>query len=555
MTTVRRTAGTPKELETFREAQLGLAAQKSDALSAKKRAAGDRLEKSDIADAWRRALAEPFDQTTALYTLLEEVHPWSVHGLKLAEAEYSRQAAVVHSLDALFARLSLGISGGKITPENARGRHDQRVTMLKSIDRLKTAVAAAGPAIADQFPRAQLKAIESRLNADLARLTKTAEAGANALRSKTWSADPALNTLGRELSVAPDYAKTGKGWFHPSSRRDYRERAHDPFTRFLSAARQTASEERFRADLEKVAGGKLEADRVLVETFLREIGLTPAETKGWKPTAQAIRLALDHELFLPLRALVETRETMNKGDESLSPAIEKAVKNIVRHVVEGDYRSWRLESSIAKKQLSGLNAARLEAWKHRAHHETQYGRVKLETQEEDGLGLFWVTKIGGPSHGFDYGGECLLPLLSNARTKAILVDDPRWPHNAAARAYLRLLHREDQTPVLYLEPLQRDFPHREKFGDDPAIDDAFYAAIMEHAAAKAAEMNLPLSIAPEYAPIADRLKLKTAPAEERLLLRASNGVYEASDTLSGKHDWPQQKDELTEPLKRLWILP
>lgn len=555
MTTLRRTAGAPQELEIFREAQLGIAAKKADELGAKKRAATDRLEKSDIADAWRRALAEPFDQTTALYTLLEEVHPWSVYGLKGAEAEYNKQAAVVHSLDALFARLATGISGGKITPENARGRHEQRVVLLKSIDRLKTAVHAAGPAIAAQFPNAQLKAIESRLEADVAKLINTAKTGANTLEPKTWSADPALNTLGNELRTAPDYAKTGKGWFHPSSRRDYRLRTHDPFTRFISADRQTASETRYRSELEKVSAGKLSPDRALVDTFLREIGLTPADTKGWKPTAEAIRAALDHELFLPLRALVETRATMNKGDETLSPAIEKAVKNILKHVVEGDYRDWRFDNPIGKKQLSGLNEAQVGVWKRVDRHDAKHGKVKLKTREEDGLDLFWVTKIGGPSHGFDYGGECLLPLLSNARTKAILIDDPRWPHNAAARAYLRVLHKEDGKPVLYLEPFQRDFPHRQEFGDHPAIDGDFYAAIMAHAAAKAKEMKLPLSIAREYGEVAERLKLKTEPAEERLLLKASNGVYEASDTLSNKHDWPQLKDELTEPLQRLWIEP
>ena len=37
--------------------------------------------------------------------------------------------------------------------------------------------------------------------------------------------------------------------------------------------------------------------------------------------------------------------------------------------------------------------------------------------EEDGLELFWATKIGGPSHGFDVEGQCHLPLLANARSK------------------------------------------------------------------------------------------------------------------------------------------
>ena len=32
----------------------------------------------------------------------------------------------------------------------------------------------------------------------------------------------------------------------------------------------------------------------------------------------------------------------------------------------------------------------------------------IRVHEEDGLELFWATKIGGPSHGFDVEGQCFL---------------------------------------------------------------------------------------------------------------------------------------------------
>jgi hypothetical protein len=592
MTSVRRTQGTPKELEIFRDAQAAVATQKNDELKARKENAAQRLEASPLAAAWKQALAEPWDQTTALYTLLEEVHPWGASGLKSAEAEQTKQAALVHSLDALFARLAEGINGGAITPENARFRHDQRVGLLGSIGRVKRAVEAAGAQ--KSFPMKQLGAIERRLSAELNKLVKTAEAGSNPVQASVWFKTPedtqqpgreigrvfndlglgakldalvsarpndkelrgdlaALAMLGDELSTAPDYSKTGKGWFHPSSRRDYRMRTHDTFSRYLSADRQKIGRDSLKADLEKVAAGELSADQVLVSTFLRELGLKPEEQATFKPTAAGIRAALVHELFLPLRALSETRGSMNKGNDELTPHVDKAVRNILAHVVAGDYREWRLENETGQKQLSGLDAGQLESWKTRLNGESQHHGVTLKTREEDGLDLFWVTKIGGPSHGFDYGGECLLPLLSNARTRAILVDDPRWPHNASARSYLRLLHLEDGKPTLYLEPFQRDFPHRDAFGHENDIDRDFYAAIMKHALSKAEAMGLPLSIGQDYEHIAASLDLKMSKVEDKLLLRASNGVYEASDTLSDKHDWAQMQDEVTNPLRRILI--
>ena len=53
----------------------------------------------------------------------------------------------------------------------------------------------------------------------------------------------------------------------------------------------------------------------------------------------------------------------------------------------------------------------------------------LRTREEDDVDLLWVTKIGGPSHGFDVGANCLLPLLANGRTRAGKHD---WPNVGAS---------------------------------------------------------------------------------------------------------------------------
>ena len=58
------------------------------------------------------------------------------------------------------------------------------------------------------------------------------------------------------------------------------------------------------------------------------------------------------------------------------------------------------------------------------------------------LGLFWATKIGGPSHGFDFEGQCLLPLLANARHKVVLVTDAKVRKGAAQ---LQVLVRERES--------------------------------------------------------------------------------------------------------------
>merc|ERR1712232_1138917 len=77
---------------------------------------------------------------------------------------------------------------------------------------------------------------------------------------------------------------------------------------------------------------------------------------------------------------------------------------------------------------------------------TMHGPLRIHEDEENELGLFWATKIGGPSHGFDVEAQCLLPLLANARHKVILVSDPEYKHHPVGRAHFRLLwtHNDNQ---------------------------------------------------------------------------------------------------------------
>mmetsp|Transcript_96248 Transcript_96248/g.170941 ORF Transcript_96248/g.170941 Transcript_96248/m.170941 type:complete len:85 (+) Transcript_96248:308-562(+) len=43
--------------------------------------------------------------------------------------------------------------------------------------------------------------------------------------------------------------------------------------------------------------------------------------------------------------------------------------------------------------------------------------------------------------------------------------------------------------------------------------------------------------------------------QDRLVLRPSNAVVEASDYLTSKHDWLQMTEELTDPLHRVLYVP
>merc|ERR1712151_793729 len=127
-------------------------------------------------------------------------------------------------------------------------------------------------------------------------------------------------------------------------------------------------------------------------------------------------------------------------------------------------------------------------------HEDCQG-VHTHEDCEGELGFFWATKIGGPSHGFDFEAQCLLPLLSNARHKVVLVSDPAYPLHPCGRAYWRLLWTAsaDGTPAaipeprLWLETVNIDF-------DAARVVDAglYVPIVLQHIVAKAEAMEVPI---------------------------------------------------------------
>merc|ERR1712137_930442 len=83
-------------------------------------------------------------------------------------------------------------------------------------------------------------------------------------------------------------------------------------------------------------------------------------------------------------------------------------------------------------------------------------------------------------------------------------------------------------------------------------------AVLEHAIAKSNALGIMLScetrLEHELASVGAATG-STCVRRDRLVLRPSNGVLEASDYLSPKHDWVQLSQEVTEPLFRALYIP
>lgn len=553
------------------------------------------------------ALAKQQGDAAQLRGLVARYDPIGFRTL-VSENKRSRQLLKLSlSLRALSADLSSLPPTPSALAEGLVGEHHRLARMLADVRAVQKAVAAAGPSsvAAKSFPSRQAAALEEELRARLAALEEARAAAAPpAPRTAAQSlgellGDPALERvleatalrleprlrgpfqaqlgaflrLATEALSAPDYAATGMSYDYPGSRAEYRAQAFDPWMSFASLDRQRRSREACREALSAVTESPAPAEAMaagLIAAFLREIGAAESALRP-APTVERVQQAIEAELLLPLRALRETAEDMVQAalrpvaPEPFEPAPERVpaeallgqtralIDTLTAEVLGGDYRQWRYQNPQSAESLRGLDRSARQRWISSElvrHHPVAGGA--LHSREEDGLGLFWVTKIGGPSHGFDVGGHCLLPLLANGRTKAIIIDDDRFGRGPAARAYLRVLQSAEGEPRLYLEPLQRDFLHRSERKSAEA-DEELRAAILVHAEAKAKAMGVPLSFPEEYHAAAVALGRTPQAREERYWVGAGAGIFEASDTLGLGHDFLNLKPALTPTLMR-WVL-
>jgi len=357
--------------------------------------------------------------------------------------------------------------------------------------------------------------------------------------------------LAQQATKAIDYATLGQGFppQHPTDRLSYREGTHSSFVKSQSRCQRS-----MEALQELCRSSPFLSERALCQLFVKEIGCHPdlAETA----TLEGVRLALEHELLMPLRALNEGKKWMYQtfAKQPLPSAqIDEVVQDITASVLNNSFRAWRYGNPVGLKQLEGLSPQQLQQWQESSSTWVKLENRTIRVHEEDGLDLFWATKIGGPSHGFDVEGQCHLPLLANARSKVILVSDPSYPHHPVGRAHFKLLWTETNEPVLWLEKVNKDF----RADVDTGL---WLPSVLMLAVSKATAMNVRLSCDPAIANLLLSVGKnfqgsQVVKVQERLVLRPSNGVVEASDYLTDKHDWLQTEEELTPSLHRAVYFP
>lgn len=571
-----KVAITPRDLQPIQARLQAEVAQQNQVTATLEADIGASMDQVGADHLWSKAIKASWGKERELTKLVEQHAPERASELKQQWEHNAALATAVKSLQGLSRRLSIANDReGEVTLSGLAGAQVRaRQSMLQDLATVDRALKAAegGAAQVSREPLTELRALlerqirrlerEEQVALPLATAAELADPQASGARIGLLLGDPALGQalaakaqqtpgapallgafalLADQASTAPDYARTGTGWHHPDSRVGYRNRAFEPDVVYTSEQRIQGT----RQQLKALAQGSLAAadfglalEQALIPEFLRQIGVSAEVSAEWKPTAQGIELALAHELLLPLRALNESIGAMERQHGHREEFTE-AVHSLTRAVVEGRYDAWRAGNPNSTHQLAILDEAQKAAWN---THQVSIVRAnarggQLKTKEETGLDVFWVTKIGGPSHGFDYGPHCLMPLLCNARTRPIVVEDSSYPHHPVARSYLRLVATPNGAPVLYLEPLERDFIHR-RIAADASTE--MQAVIVEHALAKAQALGVPLSVRPDLRPFLDALGREYRTDKEgRYVLGPSAGVVEASDTLGPGHDWVQ----------------
>lgn len=369
-----------------------------------------------------------------------------------------------------------------------------------------------------------------------------------------------------QATTMMDYSKLRHvmGWFSltgvrfnpqfPVTRRGYQERRYLKKHEETSAPRQGESRANLGAALHAALGAKAPKaalESTLVTQFYAELGLPEAATAGWAGTAAGVEKAMAHEALIPLRALYDATAALDhdgvggvlrRDEPALNEACRQATLRIIQHVAQGDFEDWRIDSS--KEQLRSLGPDQLGAYRTKLVMDHDGGRAgKLTTYDEQGLDLMWVTKIAGPSHGFDLISQCLLPLLGNGRNGAIVVDQEGWPR--AARSTVRMLEDTDGRAMLYVEMNQVCFEHPR--GDETAVREQMRTAILRHALAKAQAMGVRLVVAPSRDNPEKLLRpfgVEGKREDLQIRLTPSNMVFESSDTLTNAHHAPQTEERV-----------
>lgn len=358
-----------------------------------------------------------------------------------------------------------------------------------------------------------------------------------------------------EQTQGIDYASLGIGWHHPNARTVYRQRQHKSFTDSRSQARTEASHRQLK---ELVASGHV-TGAALTAAFVREIGLAADSPAAKVAQFGAVLEALEAELLLPLRAYQEHGGNAyhTKPGAPIPPGpVDNIISEITLHVLQGDFSAWRYSNPMGKRQLEGLSDAQIASWMEPARTEADSDKVVVHEGSVGELDFFWATKIGGPSHGFDYEPQCLFPLLANARHKALLISDPRFPAHPAGRAHLRLLWTQQNKPVLWLEAVNVDY-----VASRTVDAGAWQRLVLRHVVSRAVDVGGGVSVEPQLAELVAAVAAEIGlggvvnHVHEPVILRPSAGVTEASDYLGPWHDWVQMEEQASGPHHRALYFP
>jgi hypothetical protein len=340
-----------------------------------------------------------------------------------------------------------------------------------------------------------------------------------------------------EAIATPDYRKsTAKVG---GTRSFYRARLHSQPSSRNEASRAALKSSLQRAIAEDAPEAALE--RALCSGFLHEIGLPEEKTAGWKPTGDAVREALVGEAVAPLRFFNElTPSRVSLAYEWIFPRLQEAFTGVSRAIVEGRLEEWRAGLPTNAEQLAMLSPDGRAAWvapiaTERQVKDKQGQEVTIKTHEARGIERLWVTKGNTGSHGFDYepsGAPCLLAFLMNARTEAIVAEDPRFPDIHVGRMYMRALRLANGDPVMFVESNTQEQWHDE-LGKVAATE--IEETLLRHAMQKAKAIGAPLVISGYAKETVDRLGLEGTwtPLEFTL---SPTALIEASVAF-GKHDW------------------
>ena len=320
-----------------------------------------------------------------------------------------------------------------------------------------------------------------------------------------------------------------------------------------------------------------------------------------------------------------TVTTMN-GELIPEDLLNSAVSSVLASMIKGDFPQNRFDiqpndcsTSICEesgddifnnalrrnntlKQLNALND-KIDEWRKQFSVEIRFSssdHLTVIASEEEGYDIIWATKIGGPSHGFDFESQCVLPLLLNGRHKALILSirEDAATTIPIGRCHIRILEMNDDDHqgwkqripdnsiphqnlaqnriskmIMYIEPLNIDF--------DANIQDSklyeLQEAVVIFSINRAINININIiSFSKGMYPVISRVlknikKYKTeglpmsistndyafhidSIREAEYLLHPSNAIVEASDTLSDRHDWVQISAEVVKVYGRVHLI-